>query len=290
MHGNFQLTNPILYSYQKYLPYHKMSPRSQNCIGSILIRRRPLYWSDIKIAQLGFGDVKLIYRTSNGRRRLGNGIPSHKEQNYIKSISMRHRWLHLANVGMPISTLIKMVYLRRLFRFRSRYLFAFELSTSFHQPYPIVADIKTKRWQNSIFISGLQIWISISISNGRRGISSKIYRYRSDIDCKIGYISPTWNGWRRFVSRITWYLYGYDIGCYIDPTWQWWYRKNIITAYFTSSVEARFLTSNGRYRVLSGIGSNLYHVVSVNTSVQHSVAIIETISKWCFSLKSDFPM
>ena len=60
--------------------------------------------------------------------------------------------------------------------------------------------------------------------------------------------------------------------------------------YFGSGVDARFLTSNGRYRVLSGIGSNLYHVVLVNTSVQHSVAIIKTISKWCFSLKSDFPM
>ena len=73
----------------------------------------------------------------------------HRASQYIESIGFRYAWmsvqyrsLYPANIGMPIPTFIKMVYLHRLFRFRSRYLSAVELSTSSQQPNSIVADIK----------------------------------------------------------------------------------------------------------------------------------------------------
>ena len=114
------------------------------------------------------------------------------------------------------------------------------------------------------------------------------FRYRLQ---KWPHISPTWNDWRRFDSGITWLLYGYIIGCYINPAWEWWYRNDAIETiswwHISSGVEAIFLTSNGRYRVLSAIGSYLYDLESADTSLQNNLAIIETISKWCFSLMSD---
>ena len=123
----------------------------------------------------------MIYPTSNGRRHFSNGISSLRELNCI-TISMRHPSLYPANIGMPISTLIKMVHSRRLFRFRSRYLSAVELSTSFLQPNSIVADIKTiTKCHFHVGFADMNIDIYLE--------KHFIYRYRSDIDCKIGHIS-----------------------------------------------------------------------------------------------------
>ena len=76
------------------------------------------------------------------------------------------------------------------------------------------------------------------------------------------HISPTWNGWRRFDCGITWYLYGYGIGCYIDPTWEWWYGKDIIMAYLlrlrcwsqASDIEWSILCSQRIVFISCGIG------------------------------------
>ena len=58
--------------------------------------------------------------------------------------SNRYQWdIVRASIGMPISNLIKAVYLRRLFRFRSGHMSAVELLTSFQQTDSVVADIKT---------------------------------------------------------------------------------------------------------------------------------------------------
>ena len=60
--------------------------RAYTCQSSTLsIRRRPIYRSDIKIAKLGFGDVKMIYPTSNGRRLSGKAISSPRDLNCIKN-------------------------------------------------------------------------------------------------------------------------------------------------------------------------------------------------------------
>ena len=61
------------------------------------------------------------------------------------------------SIGMPISNFIKMVYLRRLFRFRSRYMSAVELSTSFQQPNSVVADIKTTKWHFRFVFADINI-------------------------------------------------------------------------------------------------------------------------------------
>ena len=59
------------------------------------------------------------------------------------------------------------------------------------------------------------------------------------------------------------------------------HKNNDIKTIMAYLPRLRFLTSNGRYRVLGGIGSYLYHLISADMSVQHSVACIETILKWC---------
>ena len=78
-----------------------------------------------------------------------------------------------ASIAMPISNFIKIVYLRRLFRFRSRYLPAVELSTSFQQPNCVVVDIKTTKWYLCLAFTNINIDIYM-MSNDQRGISSRI--------------------------------------------------------------------------------------------------------------------
>ena len=104
----------------------------------------------------------MIHPTSNGRRRFCNGISSPRGLNCIQSISTRHRSLYPANIGMPISTFIKMIYLRRFFQFRRRYVSAVELSTSFQQLNSIVADIKTiTKWHFHLGSADMNIDIFI---------------------------------------------------------------------------------------------------------------------------------
>ena len=127
---------------------HKISPRSQSCIRSISIRRRPLhvYRSDIKMAQLRFGNVKWSIR----HRMVDVGIPSPRELNGMKSISMRHRSGQHHNADIE---LIKIVYSRQLFRFRSKYLTAVELSTSFQQPISIWCRMTDVEWAVESYLS-----------------------------------------------------------------------------------------------------------------------------------------
>ena len=88
--------------------------------------------------------------------------------------SNRYQWdIVRVSIGMPISNLIKSVYLRRLFQFRSGYLSAVELLTSFQQTDSVVADIKTTYWHFRLAFADIDIDFYMML-NDRRGISSRI--------------------------------------------------------------------------------------------------------------------
>ena len=133
---------------------HKISPRSQNCIRSISIRRRPLYRSDIKMAQLTFGNVKWSIR----HRMVDVEIPSPRELNGMKidinatsfgqASQCRYRSLSILYIHVGFSDLEADICppsnCRRRF---SKLIPSFSIS----------------KQQNGIFVSRLQIYISISI-------------------------------------------------------------------------------------------------------------------------------
>ena len=104
------------------------------------------------ILKLNQNDITRVWRW----RCFGNGISSPRDLNCIKSISMRHLHYIRSTSECRVSTFIKKVYLRRLFRFRSTYLSTVELPTSFQQPNSIVADIEAiAKWHFRLGFAGM---------------------------------------------------------------------------------------------------------------------------------------
>ena len=103
------------------------------------------------------------------------------------------------------------------------------------------------------------------------GFTGVEIRYLSDIE------------WRSFGKRIPSYfvvsISAAISTCHIALSTSKQYKNGI----FISDLTIEMSDIDGWYRVLNGIASYSYRLITTVMSLQHSVVLIKTMSKWCFS-------
>ena len=112
-------------------------------------------------------------------------------------------------------------------------------------------------------------------------IISKWHIHIGFTDVEIRYLSGI--KWPCFGNRIPSHFCRFNIGCYIGLIFSVVDSKTMQNGIFIWDLPIQMCYIYVWCRVVNGIASYLYILISTFISVQHSDVFIKTISKWCFS-------